>query len=621
MFTVRTVTAKPSWGWTAARSLAELAGFAALFFITRFLARGHLVPQMDQECHIGGIAIDVLAHGIRFPLLVYAPNEYDNGSFFSGLLAALAFSLLGRSVLALKLVTHVIVAAGAVATLHLLRACLAELGLSSRRARWAATTALLVALAMAPRVVTLFSTFAVGNHAEGVAIDTLLLALFSRRLKTRSATGTAAYWALVGFMLYLNKGTALVVPVLGAAEVALAWRSPLRRASARLAAAFGGFALGALPELLVVVQQRAVDGATLGWLTIASKGGRNVNAFPGAFVDTLLFLGEYRIELLAWWALAICAGVVLLVRHELHRRGYGRSAEPLHGSASSRAVAAPAVTLGIVVGVTLLHLTALTVMAKSGLDEYVIYGYPTLVVLFSVLVAWLCTWTAKRWGEGPGAWLAMALIAMTLLVYRPDALTWGSARVSALWRNRTGAACSWRFAEGFEREHEYALTPPGQTREQYAIQRCRSLSEHAQILDCVGGIARELNWRQHGKVDGEPPAGLSPEERRAYAYHYGTHRKGQVTPCADFKSSELSAICAAAVQTECLHFADIYTNLVSGQGLGAPRCTVDPPPMDGYWAEIRLDLLTRPAGTGPNLVRAWGDDDLRACKPVLDACY
>ncbi|MFN8644254.1 MAG: hypothetical protein U0802_22320 [Candidatus Binatia bacterium] len=94
----------------------RLAGFAALFFLTRFVARGYLAPQMDQECHIGGIAVDVLTHGVRFPLLAYAPNEYDNGSFFSGLLAALSFTVLGRRLLALKLVTHLISAAGAVAT-------------------------------------------------------------------------------------------------------------------------------------------------------------------------------------------------------------------------------------------------------------------------------------------------------------------------------------------------------------------------------------------------------------------------------------------------------------------------------------------------------------------------
>ena len=138
----------------AARVSAELAGFAILLFVTRFVMRSHLIPLMDQECHIGGIAVDVLAHGVRFPLLTYAPNEYDNGSFFSGLLAAASFALLGRSVLALKLVTHLISAAGAVAALWLLRGCLDELGITSRRTRWAATAALVVGIAFAPRIET-----------------------------------------------------------------------------------------------------------------------------------------------------------------------------------------------------------------------------------------------------------------------------------------------------------------------------------------------------------------------------------------------------------------------------------------------------------------------------------
>src|SRR5262249_13267488 len=145
----------------------ELAGFAILLFVARFVARGHLIPLTDQECYIGGIAVDVSAHGVRFPLLVYAPNEYDNGSFFSGLLAAVAFGLLGRSVLALKLVPHLIAAAGAVATLSLLRRCLEEMGLTARRERYAATMTLLATLALAPTVVTALSTYAVGNHAEG----------------------------------------------------------------------------------------------------------------------------------------------------------------------------------------------------------------------------------------------------------------------------------------------------------------------------------------------------------------------------------------------------------------------------------------------------------------------
>ena len=591
---------------------AELAAFATLLFVTRFVARGHLVPQTDQECHIGGIAVDVLAHGIRFPLLVYAPNEYDNGSFFSGLLAAASFSLFGRSVLALKLVTHFIVAAGAVATLWLLRGCLGELRVTARRARWTATAALVIAIAMAPRVVTIFSTHAVGNHAEGSAIDTILLALFSSRPHTRSATRTAAFWALVGFALFLNKGTVLVIPVLAAVEIALLW--PARRF---LAAAFGGFAFGFLPEAIVLLQRRG-----MGWVTMLTKGERNVHSFPRGFLDTLTFLGDYRIELLALWALAILVGVALLLRSWRETAGalpLPRSHGLRHGPcAQDRPVP---VTLALVVGVTWAHLAALTVMAKSGLDAYVIYAYPTLAVQFAVLVALIAVRTAARWGEGAGAWASGALIVTTLLVYRPDAISGGFAKVSALWADRTGAVCSWRFAEGFERERDHALAPTGKTREEHAIERCRTLSEQTQILDCIGGIARELGWRRRGKVDGEPPPGLSPEERRAYAYYYGTHRKGDIAACRGFASPEMETTCKGAVQLECLHFGDLYTRIASGRGIGAPRCAVAEPPFDGYWAAIRREPLARPMGLGPDLTRAWGDDDLRACKPVFDACY
>ena len=592
---------------TAARLSVEFAAFAVLLFVTRFVARGHLAPQIDQECHIGGIAVDVLAHGVRFPLLAYAPNEYDNGSFFSGLLAAGFFSLLGRNVLALKLVTHFICAAGAVATLWLLRGCLEEMGLTSRRVRWTATAALVVAIALAPRVVTLSSMYAVGNHPEGSAIDTILLALFARRVHARSAARTVAFWALVGLALYLNKGTLLVIPLLGAAEIALGWEAP-----GRLVAALGGLLLGGLPELLVSAHRHG-----MGWATMASKAGRNSHAFPRAFLDSVFTLAEFRVELLVAWTLAIAAGVALLVR------AVGRG--PRTGAAGSAvgmpAAGAPPVTLALVLGVTGLHLGALAVMAQGTLDAYAIYAYPTLVVLFSLLVACLCARAAARWRDPAASWVSAAAIALTLILYRPDAVTWDPARVSAWWRNRAGAACSWRFAEGFEREYEYGLAPQGQTREQYAIERCRSLSESDQALDCIGGIARELHWRHDGRVAGNPPAVLTAAERRAYAYYYGTHRDGNMTPCGDFKSPDLAADCAAAVQLECLIFADIVSRFVSGHDLGRPRCSIPEPPMDGYWAAMRVDLLTRTPGAGPDSEPALGEKDLRACRPVFEACF
>ncbi len=589
----------------AARLSAELAGFAILLFVTRFVLRSHLIPLMDQECHIGGIAIDVLAHGVRFPLLAYAPNEYDNGSFFSGLLAALSFALLGRSVLALKLVTHLISAAGAVGALWLLRGCLDDLGVTSRRARWAATAALVVAIASAPRIVTLCSMYAVGNHAEGSAIDVILLALFSRLVRTRSPARTAAFWALVGFALYLNKGTLLVIPVLGLAEIALSWR-----ARPHLRAALAGFLVGVMPELLVIAQRHG-----LGWSVMSSKP--RVYRFPLVFLDDLATLGEHRVELLAVWAASIVGAGALLARLIGRRR---RSA-PTPSGATPPSPATPPVTVAIVLAFPCLHLAALTVMAQGGADSYSIYGYATVVVLFALLVGWTCAGVELRWGRRQATLAGVAATALSVLLYRPDAMAWRPAAVTALWRNTDAAACSWRFAEGFEREHHYGLAPPGTTREQHAIERCRSLSEQDQILDCIGGIARELNWRQDGKVNGEPPAGLSPAERHAYAYHWGTHRNGKLERCSDFNSPELAADCADAVQLECLVFTDVVTRLVSARSIPQPQCRLPEPPMNGYWAAMRRDLLARPSGEAPDMPSVSGDTDLGACRPILGACY
>ncbi len=591
--------------------VAELTAFAGLLFITRFVARGHLVLQTDQECHIGGIAVDLLKHGVRFPLLVYAPNEYDNGSFFSGLLAAVSFSLLGRNVLALKLTTHVISAAGAVATLWLLRGCLEELGLMSRTARLAATGALVVAIAAAPRVVTVCAMYAVGNHAEGAAIDTVLLASFAWRLQTRSAVRTAAFWLLVGLALYVNKGTVLVIPVLAAAETALAFRARwllLRQ----VAAMCGGFALGMLPEVLVIVQRHGA-----GWATMVSKGQRNAQTFPHAFVANLLILGEYRIELLTAWAVAIALGTGLfLQRARRFQRGVVSS------TPDTCAAGVAPVTLGLVVSVPWLLVAALIVMAQNSLiPSYVTYGYPAVIVLFSVLVALICTHATSRWGHRAGAMVGVAAIAVTLILHRPDALTWGSATVSALWRNRAGAACSWRFAEGFERQYDHGLVGRGTTREQYAIEQCRSLSERDQVLDCIGGVARELNWRQQGRVQDEPPAGLTAAERHAYAYLYGTHRRGDMSACSDFANPDLRADCTAAVQLECLVFGDIYSRFLTGHAAGQPRCTIAESPMGGFWAEMRADLLRRTAGSGPQLADLPESEGFGACKSVFDACY
>lgn len=590
---------EPSPSWPVARCLAEFAALAVLLFVARFVWRGGLAPQSDQECHIGGIALDVLAHGVRFPLLVYAPNEYDNGSFVSGLLSAGSFAALGQRLLAIKLVTHLVVAAGAVATLALLRACLTEAGIAARRPRGVAVLVLLVALAMAPLEVTALSMYGVGNHAEGSAIDMLLLALFASRWHVRSAWRTAACWALVGGALYLNKGTLLVAPLLAVAELARAWRAPHR-----LLAAAAGALLGAAPELLVIAQRHG-----MGWATMAAKAERTAPAFPRLFVDDLLTLGEHRWTLLGAWAAALLAGVVLLARSWRRAR-----------AATDDGAGRPPLALALVVGVSLLHLAALAVMAQGGLDAYAIYGYPTVAVLLALALAAGDARVTAAWGERAGTVAGVAAVGVALALYWPRTVDADGAALAALWHNRAGAACSWRFAEGFGREWQYGLAPPGSDRETHVIARCRSLSTPDQRLDCIGGMARELHWRQGGRVAGEPPAGLGDAERRAYAFHYGTHRKGDAAACGDLASPELAALCATATRLECLVFADQLQRIDGGPGLGRPRCALPEPPFDGFWAQRRRELMARPDGVGPRQA-AGSEGELGACGAVFAECY
>ena len=582
---------------TIARLFLELASFSILLFATRFIARAHLTSQIPEECTIGAVAIDILAHGVRFPIVTYAPNGYENGFFFSGLLTAASFSMLGSNVLARKLVTHVIMCAGAVGALWLLRACLQELGLTDRRVRWAATTVLVIAFAFAPLMVTVFSMFTVGigSHMEGSAINAILLAVFSHRIQTRSPTHTAVIWALVGFVLYLCKGTALMIPVLVAAELIFARRSP-----SRLAAALGGFLFGQLPELQVMAQRHDT-----GWGWIVGKAQRNSRKFPDAFLASVWFLAAQRSELITIWGLAMIAGLNRIIRSaNLFLR---ISADP------SVPDPKPPATLGIVVAVAWLHLAALTLMAQGPFDYYTMYIFPPLAVLHSVLVAVLYAQAIKRWGEGAGAWGAAAAIALTLFLYRPEALGWGWPTVSGMWRNQASAACAWRLADGFGREHDYGLAPPGLTREQHVIERCRSLSGQDQILDCIGGMAFETHFRGT-RVAGEPPAPLNPSERRAYAFYYGMRRRGDTTPCRDFVSPDLTAECAAAVQLECLILSEPFVQ-------GPPRCTIPPPPMDGYWAARRSELLAKVAGVSLDVAGTIPDSERRACQVVLQGCY
>ncbi|HSP99172.1 MAG TPA: hypothetical protein VL049_18275 [Candidatus Dormibacteraeota bacterium] len=589
---------RPSWVRNVVQLSLELVLFAALLFLTRFILRGYLALPLDEECHIGGIAVDVLAKGIRFPLMVYVQSDYDNGSLISGLLAAGSFSLLGRNLLALKLVTHLMAAIGAVAALALVRGCLRDLGLTSRPLRWTATAVLAIAIALAPEAMTLpaMCTVGIGSPLDGSVIDTLLLALFAQRVRDRSPLRIAVFWALVGVALFLNRATLPIIPALAVAEIVLA-----RRAPRKLIAAGVGFLIGSSRDILLLAESYSA-----GWRRLLGKA--HVHDIPGAFLDSVWTGSEYRLGLIAAWALAVAVGVALVIRSAATFRAWWTDD-----------TTRPPWTLAVVVGAALMHIAALLVMATGGFDYYTIYSYQPVAVLLAVAVAWGCAQATAGRSPAAGVGICAAAVAVVLVLYRPLAMAPSLETVRSLWHNRTGAACSWRLAEGFRREYEAGLAP-GETREQHVIDRCRSLSERDQVLDCVGGLARDLQHDFGGHIDGGPPAALTAEEARAFAYYYGVRRNGDAQPCADFSDGELRAHCAAAVQLDCIARGG-WGSHFSATPSSPPRCDIPPPPIGGYWATLRTTIFTTTDGIGLRMFQRREEDVFPSCQPVFAACY
>jgi hypothetical protein len=449
------------------RSSCSTSRCFALLFVARFVLMGVLVVWMDQECHLGGIAVDVLAHGIRFPLAAYAPNEYDNGTFLQSLLVAIGFATIGRHLLVLRLVTHAIVSAGALAALYLLLRCLRELGLDGRRARWVGTTMLLVALALAPPLVTMMSTYGVGNHPEGTAIDDVLLAIFAAGVLRRTLARTVLAWALVGFALYANKGTLLVLPVLGVAELAAAGGRAWR-----LAAALAGLALGAMPELVVVATR-----AGRGWGAIFAKADRGAGGFPQNMLRSLDLAADHRPELLVAWALALAIGMVLAWR------------------ARSR-------TLALVVGFACLHLAALGVMARDFMDFYVLYGYPTIGVLLAAAVV-----VATEWAIARAPRLAAVVVTCALVL------------VVVLHRPATGEREHRHGAPAVERSRGRGVLVALRRRIRSRVRPTRRAARPDPRGTCIGALPIAVRSRSGARVRRRDGARALVAPRRARARH------------------------------------------------------------------------------------------------------
>lgn len=566
----------------------------ALLFAVRFVAFGHYLGVNEQECHIGGIAHELLAHGVSMPLRNYAPNDYNSGSFFFGATAAAYFSLLGPSLLAVKLVPHTFAVAGLCATLALLARSLRELSMDDLGVRALAISVFAAAMILAPRLVIGLSMYAAANHAEGSALGLVALALFAVRLERPRPWIVAGVWAATGLFLYVAKGCAIAVAVMAAGE-ALRWRRGHGVERAReLGYATLGFAVGASPILGVPGLPGDAGG---GWDTIAEKLARHAAWFPYAWLDSVLELGHRRPLALVLWAAALSwAGLAACKRRSI--------------------------ALALLTGYAGVHLGALSIMAQGGFDQYAIYSYPAIAAVSALAAARLTMVAAARFGRRTGLAVAASAVPLTLALGYPTAglnHTPG-AQLEWLLAMPEAGVCSWRFAEGFLRE---SPTPHERSEEPRAAERCRQMmSGRAQQLDCIAGISRARHWRWDLRVDG-PPSGLGDDEELAYAFGYGTHRRGDTSFCADFEREDLRASCESAAHLECLVWGDTFMRALAQAPIRRPTCELTPPPPGSFWGAVHEELMSRPEGARPSIpVELLGDDgDIGGCERTFALCY
>src|SRR5262249_11358865 len=141
-----------------------------------------------------------------------------------------------------------------------------------------------------------------------------------------------------------------------------------------------------------------------------------------------------------------------------------------------------------VIGMTCTALAILSVTAqRGGMNHYFLHLYPPVVVLYAILIACLCE-AAARLGDGTGVWAGVLSVLLSILLDRPAHADWDVNLVAMMWRDSSGAVCSYRFGEGFVRAEESEITVPSDAVLQHAIDQCRLLSERSQILDCIGGV-------------------------------------------------------------------------------------------------------------------------------------
>jgi hypothetical protein len=216
--------------WFACGAVVLLA-----LLVRAVLLAADVFPFNSDEAIVGLMARHILAG--HWPTFFY--GQAYMGSLDAGLVAA-AFSLLGESVLAIRIVQTILFLATILTTMLLTR----EMGFSVLVCGLAG---LLVAV---PSVnLTLYTTVSLGGYGEALLLGNLILWATLRLIRRSEPVWAWALWgALAGFGLWVF-GLTLIYSVPSAALLTFVWirRLPRRELIARLAAVIGGAVLGAIP--------------------------------------------------------------------------------------------------------------------------------------------------------------------------------------------------------------------------------------------------------------------------------------------------------------------------------------------------------------------------------------
>lgn len=545
-----------------AYSLRFLAIGLALF-AARILFMPDIPDVSPETCHSGAIASELLDHGIRFPLLAYTPESYENGIIVEGFLTVPFFQLFGRNLLALKLLAHVFATVSTLMGFALLERALdwrAVRDGARSLARWC----YFLLMVLAPSVFTFKMLDALGDHNEGTALAMVLLVLLVRRIERPTTIRLVALWLTAGIFAVWERGTLMVVLIAGLHELTAAARS--RALWTRPFLAVGLFLIGYAPGFYISIV----------------RGFSDAEAIAGKFSLRSPFLGIVDFLTKSW------------IRPLFVFLFLGACVDWMATGWRQRRDNAVAMCLA---GFALLHVVLVGLTGRTN-GFYHLYSFFVMAIPPAIWSARLGNFLSHRFAL-PLPATGLMLSVVLVLGLRPE-LRLDLGRLQSLHRDDAQAACYWRFGRAFG---QFTHDPAA------AAKLCRSLGTGG-ALECMSGLA-------YASVTAADAQLQSSEERLALSFGYGRsecHGSRQEHPCASLSAPEERHACESGSRWECLFFLDMERRVLDGRLLSRPTCDVSVP-FVGFESRVRDRWFARQVLPGPA-----GPVHDRNCQAILAPC-